>query len=56
MATCPNKNLDSWQNLVAVRGEDVAYALWDMYEGVVPQEEYRVAIKRWPIVSEKNSE
>jgi len=37
---CPNINLNSWKNLVAARGEDVAYYLWDRYEGEVPQEEY----------------
>lgn len=37
---CPNINLDSWKNLVAARGEDAAYYLWDKYDGVVPQEEY----------------
>lgn len=40
MATCPNKNLDSWKDLVAIRGEDIAYYLWDYYKGEVPQEEY----------------
>lgn len=41
---CPNINLDSWKNLVAARGEDVAYYLWDRYEGEVPQEEYEVDV------------
>jgi len=41
---CPNVNLDSWKNLVAARGEDVAYYLWDRYEGQVPQEEYTVDV------------
>ena len=40
MATCPNINLDSWKSLVSARGEDVAYYLWDRYEGVVPESEY----------------
>lgn len=44
MATCPNINLDSWKNLVAARGEDLAYYLWDLYEGEVPQEEYKVDV------------
>lgn len=39
MATCPNTNLDSWKNLVASKGEDVAYYLWDKYDGVVPEVE-----------------
>lgn len=39
MANCPNINLDSWKNLVAARGEDVAYYLWDKYEGNVPESE-----------------
>lgn len=36
MATCPNKNLDSWKSLVEKEGEDVAYYLWDKYKGEVP--------------------
>lgn len=40
MATCPNKTLDSWKQLVDSRGEDIAYYLWDKYEGVVPEAEY----------------
>ena len=42
---CPNINLDSWKNLVAARGEDLAYYLWDKHEGEVPQEEYISAVK-----------
>lgn len=37
MATCPNTNLDSWKNLVASRGEDMAYYLWDKYNGDVSE-------------------
>ena len=44
MAICPNKNLEEWKLLVASRGEDVAYALWDLYEGNVPESESRVEI------------
>jgi hypothetical protein len=44
MATCPNVNLDSWKNLVAARGEDVAYYLWDLYEGNVPESESKSEI------------
>ena len=40
MATCPNKNLNEWKSLVAARGEDVAFYLWDKYEGDVPLSEY----------------
>lgn len=39
--SCPNINLDSWKNLVAARGEDIAYYLWDKHDGNVPQEEYQ---------------
>ena len=39
MATCPNKSLDSWKQLEASVGEDMAYYLWDMYEGNVPESE-----------------
>jgi hypothetical protein len=38
MATCPNINLNSWKKLVASKGEDLAYYLWDKYEGVVPKD------------------
>ena len=39
MATCPNINLESWKNLVAARGENIAYYLWDKYAGNVPEAE-----------------
>jgi len=35
MATCPNKNLDSWKQLVANKGEAIAYYLWDKNNGNV---------------------
>lgn len=38
MATCPNKNLDSWKKLVADHGEETAHLLWDKYNGIVPEE------------------
>ena len=44
MANCPNINLDSWKNLVAARGEDVAYYLWDKFDGVVPDNESRESV------------
>ena len=44
MANCPNKNLDSWKNLVAARGEDVAYYLWDKHDGSVPESESKSEI------------
>jgi hypothetical protein len=37
--SCPNTNLEEWKLLVSSRGEDVAYALWDLYEGNVPERE-----------------
>jgi hypothetical protein len=39
MATCPNKNTEAWKLLVASKGEDLAYYLWDTYEGNVPKQE-----------------
>ena len=39
--SCPNINLEEWKLLVASRGEDVAYALWDLYDGNVPESESR---------------
>lgn len=38
MATCPNKNSDSWKQLVELRGEEMAYYLWDQYSGEVPED------------------
>jgi hypothetical protein len=40
MATCPNKTLQSWKDLVNSKGEDMAYYLWDKYEGNIPESEY----------------
>ena len=44
MATCPNKNLNEWKSLVIARGEDVAFYLWDKYDGNVPESESRTEI------------
>jgi len=38
MATCPNKNADSWKQLVELRGEAMAHYLWDQYNGEIPQD------------------
>ena len=51
MATCPNINLPQWKELVASRGESMAYFLWDTYNGEVPQSESRQAILRASIKS-----
>jgi hypothetical protein len=42
--SCPNTNLEEWKLLVASRGEDVAYALWDLYDGNVPESESKQEI------------
>tara|TARA_R110000744_G_scaffold48591_6_gene106052 strand:+ start:7113 stop:12905 length:5793 start_codon:yes stop_codon:yes gene_type:complete len=34
--TCPNTNLKEWKSLVESKGEDMAYFLWDQYDGKVP--------------------
>jgi hypothetical protein len=44
MATCPNINLESWENLVVARGEDTAYYLWDVYNGNIPESESKSEI------------
>jgi hypothetical protein len=44
MANCPNKNLEEWKLLVASRGEDVAYYLWDKYNTRVPESESKLEI------------
>ena len=44
MATCPNKSLEDWKLLVASRGEDMAYYLWDTYDGNVPKEEQKAIV------------
>lgn len=36
MATCPNKNTPQWSKLVAAQGTEIAYYLWDKYQGEVP--------------------
>lgn len=54
MATCPNKNLESWQSLVTARGEDIAYYLWDKYEGAVPEEEYSETERKEAIIEPSN--
>ena len=51
MATCPNINLPQWKELVASRGENMAYFLWDTYNGEVPQSESKQAILRASIKS-----
>ena len=45
MITCPNKNLKSWKKLVESRGENTAYNLWFLYDGIVPEKEYISKIK-----------
>ena len=40
MARCPNINLPEWKQLVAAKGEDRAYFLWNNYNGDVPAQEY----------------
>ena len=52
MATCPNINLPEWKILVDARGENMAYALWDKYDGNVPKSE-TVAKKASPEVLSK---
>lgn len=41
MATCPNINLPEWKQLVASKGEDIAYFLWDKYDGNIPKSELK---------------
>jgi hypothetical protein len=40
--SCPITTLPEWKSLVSSRGEDIAYYLWDLYEGNVPESEYRI--------------
>ena len=40
MARCPNINLPEWKQLVAAKGEDGAYFLWDNYNGDIPPQLY----------------
>jgi hypothetical protein len=53
MATCPNKNLDSWKELVA-RHPRHAFFLWDKYEGNVPEDV--VTLQAPPSLIEKTKE
>ena len=34
--SCPNKNIDSWKELVDLVGENKAYLTWNAYDGVIP--------------------
>ena len=40
MATCPNKNLQEWKDLEIAK-PNLAYFLWDKYDGYVPLFEYK---------------
>jgi len=53
MIICPNKRSKSWKNLVAARGETVAYNLWYFYDGEVPESEYGIVEKVTPTISYK---
>ena len=39
--TCPNKRLSSWKSLAKIHGEPTAYAIWNEYEGNVPESFYK---------------
>lgn len=45
MATCPNKNIKEWDQLVSAQGEEMAYYLWDKYQGDIP-EDYLTSINQ----------
>lgn len=53
MATCPNKNLQEWKDLVEAKGENIAYDLWDRFDGNVPSSE--VSLQLDSIESSKTS-
>ena len=36
MASCPNINTPEWQELEAVQGETLAYAIWEKFDGKPP--------------------
>lgn len=40
MIICPNINSSDWKNLVKSQGENVAYFLWNKYEGNIPEKYY----------------
>lgn len=42
MATCPNKSHPDWNKLVEAKGEDMAYYLWNKYDGEVPDSEFPI--------------
>ena len=44
MASCPNKNTPEWKQLEAVQGEDLAYALWEKFDGNPPAKFYYTEI------------
>lgn len=53
MATCPNKNLDSWKDLMATHPRH-AFFLWDKYNGNVPEDV--VTLQASPELIEKTKE
>ena len=52
--TCPNKRLNAWKDLVKVQGEDAAYMLWDLHEGVVPNDYYKQKITE-PVTDQEDT-
>jgi hypothetical protein len=43
--SCPNVKLKVWKDLVKAQGENKAYAIWNEYEGSVPQEYYNTVLE-----------
>lgn len=55
MATCPNKNTPEWKNLVKSRGENIAYFLWDKYDGIPPTNVVNFELKSFKLLASKKA-
>jgi hypothetical protein len=42
---CPNVNTQEWKDLVAMQGKTNAYALWNLYKGVVPNKYFTAPLE-----------
>jgi hypothetical protein len=56
MATCPNKNLPEWKELVSSKGEDMAYYLWNRYNGAPPANVVNFELKAFKLLASKKAE
>ena len=51
MATCPNRNLQSWKDLESLQGESLAMVIWDRFEGRPPEFFYTTKLEEGTTIS-----